>query len=270
MKRKGKKKSELDFDELNRLDDYYEPMQISKDDKQRRRELSGFLLDAFLYFFMTFETHKTHNALLTKDAYARMLGDRVSDAVSKVTGIDGYMSDHIKEMSKEVVNTTFKNEKGDADKNPASHIDKPLSLSDSEHPNMNMNEMRRITPPEPSESPIDKSGGSNDNKADKESQETSDYWLSYRRAEDIAKSEANTFLNYTDYIDAVNSGKTKKTWLTMLDDKVRPTHDEVEGLTIGIDELFYVGDSQMKFPHDLSESPNPKEVIGCRCSVEYS
>lgn len=273
--KKKKRKSELDFDELNRLD-YFEPMQISKDDKQRRRDLSGFLIDAFLYFFMTFETHKAHNALLTRDAYARMLGDKVSDAVSKVTGIDGYMSDHIKEMSREVVDTTFKNEiKPDhADKPKSdSHIDSPLlSLSEHQEKPIKFPDVRRITPPEPSVPPL--SGGSNDNKADSDSsedkKETSDYWLSYRRAEDIAKSEANTFLNYTDYLDAVNSGKTKKTWLTMLDDKVRPTHDEVEGLTIGIDELFYVGDSQMKFPHDLSESPNPKEVIGCRCSVEYS
>ena len=246
----------LKFDELHILDSldlYYEPMQISKDDKARRRELCELLIDAFLFFFSTYEVHKEHQSVLTKQLYAQLLADKVSEAVSKVTGIDSYMSDHIREMSRQVVNTTFEK------------VGKPDNSEDS------INQARRIknAPPyyEPLDSPERQSSGSP--RIDEREYE-SDYWLSYKRAEDIAKSEANTFLNYTDYLDAKESGKRVKTWLTMLDDKVRETHSEVEGQTIGIDEVFTVGDSLMKFPHDLSESPNPKEVIGCRCSVEYS
>lgn len=266
MKTKKRSKSILIFDELNSLDAYYEPMQIGGDDKQKRRELAGYLADAFLFFFAAFEVHEKYNSVLTKQLYAQMLADRVSDAVAKVTGIDSYMSDHIRVMSKQVVDTTFeKVGEVEIDNAPKEPPEKPslLSFSDVQTPNTNYDFHKK-----PLNIANENSGGSLNNNTD--STESGDYWLSYKRAEDIAKSEANTFLNYTDYVEAKASGKTKKTWLTMLDDKVRPTHSEVEGQTIDIDALFYVGDSLMKFPHDLSESPNPKEVIGCRCSVQYS
>lgn len=262
---KTKKKTRLVFDELYSLEAYYEPMQIGGDDKQRRRELAEYLADAFLFFFSAFEVHEKYQSVLTKQLYAQMLADRISDAVSKVTGIDSYMSDHIREMSKQVVDTTFEKVVSDKSEDaPKEPPENPLSLllSDVQTPTKNSESIGK-----PNVKNTTNSGGSfNNNNTDNDK----DYWLSYKRAEDIAKSEANTFLNYTDYVDAKASGKTKKTWLTMLDDKVRQTHSEVEGQTIDIDALFYVGDSLMRFPHDLAESPNPKEVIGCRCSVQYS
>ena len=257
------KKSELQFDELNVnvLDIYYEPMQIGLSDKARRKELAGFLIDAFLFFFATFEVHKEHQSMLTRQLYAQLLADKVSEAVTKVTGIDSYMSEHIREMSKQVVNTTF-------DK---AHVDSISHDAEKHIPLITNGALDSPTQNNLSDAPtLTEYVDSLTEKSESSKEPESDYWLSYKRAEDIAKSEANTFLNYTDYVDAVNSGKTKKTWLTMLDDKVRQTHNEVEGQTIGIDELFTVGDSLMKFPHDLSEAPNPKEVIGCRCAVEYS
>ena len=264
------KKSELLFDELYSLEAYYEPMQIGGDDKQRRQELAGYLADAFLFFFSSFEVHEKYQSVLAKQLYAQMLADRVSEAVAKVTGIDSYMSDHIREMSKQVVDTTFE-KVGDVKDAPKEPPEFPL-LSDVQTPNTQKNDFHKKplnnVNQNQNQNQQTNSGGSLNNNTD--STESSDYWLSYKRAEDIAKSEANTFLNYTDYVEAKASGKTKKTWLTMLDDKVRLTHSEVEGQTIDIDALFYVGDSLMKFPHDLSESPNPKEVIGCRCSVQYS
>ena len=276
MKVKRVKPTILDFDEIHALDAldlYYEPMQISQDDKQRRRELAEFLADAFLFFFATFEVHREHQSFLSKQVYADMLADRISDAVTKVTGIDSYMSDHIREMSKQVVDTTFdkanKAIPSSSSESGPNNTNKPLEKNPTI--DSTLDETRHITPQYRTESlgfpsfPED----SNQDNPDSDAIDDGSYWLSYRRAEDIGKSEANTFLNYTDYVDAKASGKTKKTWLTMLDNKVRQTHSEVEGQTIDIDAMFYVGDSLMRFPHDLSESPNPKEVIGCRCSVEY-
>jgi len=263
----------LKFDELNSLDIYYAPMQIDIGSKERRKELADYLIDAFLFFFSAFDVHQQYNRLLAQQLYQQLLADRISDAVTKVTGIDSYMSDHIKELSKEVVNTTFKY----ADKNEVKpDLDSPLSptkhVTNSQNSNPdddNANSVRanpaslinHHSNQEPLDSPQITSDGS--------TLQDDIYWLSYRRAEDIAKSEANTFLNYTDYADAKDRGYTKKQWLTMLDDKVRQTHSEVEGDTIGIDEVFQVGNSQMRFPHDLASSPDPKEVIGCRCAVEY-
>ena len=273
-------KTKLQFDELNSFDAYYEPMQIDIGSKARRRELAEYLTDAFVFFFAVFDVHKHYHSLLEKQLYQQLLADRVSEAVAKVTGIDSYMSNHIKELSKEVVNTTFKNatktevepenkvikqvnvdpyntarSSNDAQINRQTNNPYPASLNNS--------------PKESSESRTPPQKSTSDGSSPRQDLPDDTYWLSYKRAEDIAKNESNTFLNYTDYVEAVDSGYTQKRWLTMLDDKVRQTHSEVEGATIGIDEVFHVGNSLMKFPHDLSESPDPKEVIGCRCAVEY-
>lgn len=292
MAKRQKYKTDFDEQELNELDIYYQPMQIGSSDKARRRELAELLTDAFLFFFATFEVHADHQSILEKQLYAQLLADKVSDAVSKVTGIDSYMSDHIREMSKQVVDTTF-----DKVKEVGSPTERdttfrqnifilPLSVSHSMESSVSplpqTEDSRSRTPQTPHNGNHDNAKNPNseakasedvvkpDDSTNNNADTDTGYWLSYKRAEDIAKSEANTFLNYTDYVDAKDSGKTKKTWYTMLDNKVRPTHEEVEGQTIDIDALFTVGDSLMKFPHDLSESPNPKEVIGCRCSVQYS
>ena len=267
-----KSRVKLDFDELNTLDIYYQPMQIDIGSKKRRRELAEYLTDAFLFFFSTFEIHQQYNQLLQKQLYQQLLADKVSEAVTKVTGIDSYISNHIRQMSKEVVNTTFNNSKPenevkpDTAQYPNHTVYTPNSLNPIDKPNpallINNSAKESPTPPSVSDEPETVDGSSNQ-------RQESSYWLSYRRAEDIAKSEANTFLNYTDYVDAKEQGATKKRWLTMLDDKVRQTHSEVEGQTIGIDEHFTVGNSLMRFPHDLESAPDPKEVIGCRCAVEY-
>lgn len=236
------------FDILHRLDDYYEPMAISADNKARRRELAELLTDAFLYFFAVYEVYAMHKSPLAKAMYEQLLADRISDAVSKVTGIDSEMSGHIRTLAREVVDTTYRH----ADIN-TKDIPDTSSLIYSEEP---------LGPPL-SQSINDSPDGSSPPR------DKSDYWLSFSRASDIAYSEANTFFNYTDYREAQDRGLTKKTWHTMLDDKVRDTHEELEGQTIGIDDYFYVGNSQMRFPHDWESSPDPKEVVNCRCAVEY-
>ena len=105
-------KTKLKFDELNRLD-YFEPMQISADDKEKRRELSDYLIDAFLFFFALFEVNQAHKEYADRitqgEYYEKVLAAKISDAVTNVTGIDSYMSKHINELSKQVVETTIKN-----------------------------------------------------------------------------------------------------------------------------------------------------------------
>lgn len=255
----------MKFDELNKLEDYdyFEPMAINEDDKARRRELADLLIDVFIYFFSVYEVHRMHNSMLEKALYEQLLTDRISDAVSKVTGIDEYISNHIRTLSKEVVDTTFKNagkEKSDTDITNA-HKTNPFSTSFST-PSISSRS-------ESLDSPFSVQTSDSHVREDEDGNAKSDYWLSYERASNIANSETNTFLNYTDFVEAKERGYTHKSWLTMLDNKVRDTHEEVEGQTIGIDEPFHVGNSEMRFPHDLALSPDPKEVINCRCAVEY-
>lgn len=56
-----------------------------------------------------------------------------------------------------------------------------------------------------------------------------------------------------------------KKWITMDDDKVRNTHDYLEGMTVGIDEEFYTynGDHTY-FPGEFGVE---EEDINCRCRV---
>ena len=71
----------------------------------------------------------------------------------------------------------------------------------------------------------------------------------------------------TGVLDAgISSGKpVKKRWNTMLDWKVRETHDFLEGVTVGIDDLFYTDDG------DSAMAPGgfqlPENNVNCRCWI---
>lgn len=93
------------------------------------------------------------------------------------------------------------------------------------------------------------------------------YYLSADRATLVAENESLSCFNNKEYLDALDNGKTRKRWIAIVDDKTRDTHLEVNGKTLAINDLFFVGDSLMRYPHDLRASAN--EVVNCRCSIEY-
>lgn len=95
------------------------------------------------------------------------------------------------------------------------------------------------------------------------------YWLSVDRAIIIAENEANTTFNLHDYEDAKELGFKFKTWITENDAVVRKTHKPLHEMTIPIDSLFAVGNSQMRYPKDALLG-NAREIVNCRCVVEYS
>lgn len=96
-----------------------------------------------------------------------------------------------------------------------------------------------------------------------------EWFLSNDRAMLIAENESNTGFNYDEYRQAVLEGKTRKRWKTEGDSKVRRSHKEVDGVTIGIDELFSVGSSLMRYPKDISMGAGMEEVANCRCTIKY-
>lgn len=97
-----------------------------------------------------------------------------------------------------------------------------------------------------------------------------DYFLSNDRARYVSENEANTSLNYKDYITAIMNGKAKKEWHTMEDEKVRKSHRKLDEKTISIAEPFVVGDSLMLFPKDTSLGAEAREIVNCRCWITYS
>ena len=95
------------------------------------------------------------------------------------------------------------------------------------------------------------------------------YFFSEDRAMLIAENEANSIWNDSEYEDAILTGKTRKTWLAIIDKVTRDTHREVNGKTIPIDQPFEVGESLLQFPRDESLGAGPEEIVNCRCSVTY-
>lgn len=95
-------------------------------------------------------------------------------------------------------------------------------------------------------------------------------WFSSERANLIALNEANWIMNNQEFFGEIENGKTKKTWHTALDEKVRMTHIGLEGVTIPINEQFHVGGYLMDYPLDTQYGAGAEEIVNCRCTVEYS
>lgn len=93
------------------------------------------------------------------------------------------------------------------------------------------------------------------------------YFVSRDRALLVAQNEANTAFNLNDYESAVSSGKKYKTWVTFGDERVRQTHVEVDMTKIPINDLFIVGNDEMRYPHDWNASP--ENLVNCRCVCTY-
>ena len=98
-----------------------------------------------------------------------------------------------------------------------------------------------------------------------------EFYTSDDRATMLGCNEANYLGNDTDYHIAEYQGYRHKQWLTMKDERVRPTHALVDGQTIGIDEYFHVGQAVLLYPMDMSGNgaEHPEETALCRCVVEY-
>lgn len=90
----------------------------------------------------------------------------------------------------------------------------------------------------------------------------------------LAETEAHRVLNEAILDSALEYAKNNpektvtKTWATMLDDRVRETHDYLEGVTVPVDARFYTfdGDSAMA-PGGFSK---PQNSINCRCILRIS
>lgn len=95
-----------------------------------------------------------------------------------------------------------------------------------------------------------------------------EYYVSQERALLIAQNEANTVLNYGDFLTAKENGNKYKTWITENDERVRFAHMEVDNVKIPIEDYFEVGGEMMRYPHDYTASP--QNVINCRCVCKYS
>lgn len=98
-----------------------------------------------------------------------------------------------------------------------------------------------------------------------------DYFANGGTGEDIARiieTESHRIANTAALDTAKRAGAKNKTWATMLDDRVRETHDYLEGQTVGINEDFYTYDG------DHASAPGlfalAENNVNCRCELIFS
>ena len=90
----------------------------------------------------------------------------------------------------------------------------------------------------------------------------------------VAETETHRTINTgsldgaEEYAEGHPDATIYKTWETMMDDRVRDTHDYLEGMTIPLDARFYTydGDSAM-YPGDFMLAENN---VNCRCIIRYT
>lgn len=89
----------------------------------------------------------------------------------------------------------------------------------------------------------------------------------YGMLKTLAESEFHRVYNAAMFDGAKRKGLMTKTWITMLDWRVRETHKPLHGETLGIDEKFVApdGDEALR-PGDFK---NPENNCGCRCVLIY-
>lgn len=84
----------------------------------------------------------------------------------------------------------------------------------------------------------------------------------------IADTEMHRIANTAALDTAKRAGAMNKTWVTMLDDRVRDTHDYLEGQTVSIDDDFYTYDGDhASAPGLFSLASNN---VNCRCELLFS
>lgn len=88
----------------------------------------------------------------------------------------------------------------------------------------------------------------------------------------IVAAETNGVAEESRYEQAkqrAGNRKLSKRWSTMLDDRVRPTHQAAEGQVRPANTPFSVGASLMMVPGDITFGAPIGERINCRCSAVY-
>lgn len=204
-----------EFDELTTpseskiipIERYFDEMELTKTEKEQRKEFAESMEEVMLFIFMLFLTMREYNHV-NKDYIIQQLEIRYSGIVSKYVDIDSYLEEYIREFAEDTVSVTIKNEN---------------------------------TP----------------------------YFTSDDRAILIAENESHFTFSRSEYHQALKSGKTKKQWMDIRDNKERKTHREVGGIILPIREPFVVGNSLMMYATDHSLNAEAKEYINCRCSTRY-
>jgi hypothetical protein len=89
------------------------------------------------------------------------------------------------------------------------------------------------------------------------------------RSAAISRTETGIVGSKAQNQGAVNLGAQTKQWIQVADDRRRDIHEAVDGIVLGMNELFFPAGEAMEFPLDVSRA-SAMNIVNCRCDVLYS
>lgn len=233
------------FDQLNTISQtWYSKMDIPEKDKKRRVDLSLEFAEIFIIFF-----ELILNEEIEAERYTEWLSERLNAVATNHIGVENiaFINDWSRQEAEHIVEIT--------EKNLSKVTDKP-------------EETKAEPTDETKEDASEKQKTIKFEEFDEEIAED-EYWTSDIRSILVGIECATSVENYREMYDAIEHKYKRKVWMTEADDRVRPTHEEVDRTDIPINELFQVGDSYMLFPGDITHGASAKEIDNCRCRVVY-
>ena len=239
------------FDQLNSISTkWYSKMQIPQKKQKERVDLSLLFGEIFGLFFDLIDDYKLRDVNDLEDLLCDWLEERLKIVASNFIGTDdlAYVNDWSKTEAEKIVDITL---------NHTGEEPKEVLEEDIENEGRETSEQEEKKPKEITFEEFDVSIPEED------------YWISDLRAILLGIECASSVANFYELYDALNQGMTNKVWITEADDKVRPTHNEVDHVDIPIRDLFIVGNSHLLFPGDVQNGAEEQEVYGCRCHCEY-
>lgn len=99
--------NDLSGDEIIDIDTYFDSMELSDEEKEKRKEFSNSMVDTMLFIFALFSVMRQYNSV-NKQFIIDQLQSRYSELVLQYMDIDKIVDDYIQKFSEEIVNTTLK------------------------------------------------------------------------------------------------------------------------------------------------------------------
>lgn len=97
----------LSQDEILDISSYFDEMELSNKEKEKRKEFSESMVDVMLFIFALFSVMQKYN-YINKRYIIEQLQLRYSEVVLQYMNIDKVVNDYIQKFSEEIVDTTLK------------------------------------------------------------------------------------------------------------------------------------------------------------------
>lgn len=98
----------MEFDYEEYLDDYFEPMELSDEEKEDRKEIAKEIRDVMLWWLLTLLMYLRFGLPYEEDTLRSTLRSRLANVIYSHSTADAYLLMYIDKLTKEVSDTTFK------------------------------------------------------------------------------------------------------------------------------------------------------------------